>query len=246
MESRETLPVLPDDLRSLFSRASTATIWTQLYRRGFRSLFMRDVRPLRADQRLVGRARTLRYLPAREDLLQQLEREPEQNPQRLAIEAIEPGDVLVIEARGETGAGVLGDILAARVVARGGVGIVTDGAFRDTPGIAALPLAAYARGSHAGLSQSLHVAVAWDVPIACGGVTVLPGDVIVGDGEGVMVVPRAVAAEVAEAAAEQELLEAFLLERVRSGAPLRGTYPPDDETKRLFESWKRRQRERSG
>jgi regulator of RNase E activity RraA len=242
VEKREQLQPLPEDLSAVLGQVSTATLWTQLYRRGFRNQFLRDVRPLRPDMRFVGRARTLRYLPAREDVLAALEREPQRNAQRLVIEAIEPGDVLVIEARGETGAGVLGDILAARVQARGGVAIVTDGSFRDTPGIVALGIAAYARGQHAGLSQSLHVPVDWDVPIACGGVTVLPGDVLVGDGEGVVVLPRDIAEEVAAAAAEQEALEAFILEKVRSGAPLAGTYPPDERTKREFEVWRQSRR----
>jgi len=229
---------LAESLRQQLAGVSTATLWTQLYRRGYRNQFLQDVRPLRPDVRFVGLARTLRYLPARADLLALLEREPERNAQRQAIEAIEPGDVLVIDARGETGAGVLGDILAARVMARGGVAIVTDGAFRDTPGIVALGLAAYARGQHAGLSQSLHVPVDWDVPIACGGVTILPGDVLVGDSEGVVVIPRDLVEEVAAAAAEQEELEAFILEKVRQGAPLAGTYPPDERTKREFEHWR--------
>ncbi|MBO9358129.1 MAG: hypothetical protein J7450_01030 [Thermomicrobium sp.] len=170
------------DVIELLRQVSTATVWTQLYRRGFCNQYLHEVRPLRPDTRVVGRARTLRYLPARKDLLAELERDPQRNLQRVVIESIEPGDVLVIEARGETGAGVLGDFLAARVMARGGVGIVTDGAFRDTPEIVALGLAAYARGQHAGLSQSLHVPIAYDVPIACAGMTVLPGDMIVGDG----------------------------------------------------------------
>ncbi|MCX7622571.1 MAG: hypothetical protein N2Z82_02265 [Thermomicrobium sp.] len=239
MVSGGELRPVPETLRRVLERTSTATLWTQLYRRGYRNQFLQDVRPLRSDYRFVGRARTLRYLPGRADLLAALEREPERNPQRAAIEAIEPGDVLVIEARGETGAGVLGDILAARVQARGGVAIVTDGAFRDTPGIVALGLAAYARGQHAGLSQSLHVPIDRDVPIACGGVTILPGDVLVGDGEGVVVLPRDIAEEVAEAAAEQEELEAFILERIRAGAPLAGTYPPDEATKRAYEAQRR-------
>lgn len=232
------------DVIELLRQVSTATVWTPLYRRGFCNQYLHEVRPLRPDTRVVGRARTLRYLPARKDLLAELERDPQPNPQRVVIESIEPGDVLVIEARGETGAGVLGDILAARVMARGGVGIVTDGAFRDTPGIVALGLAAYARGQHAGLSQSLHVPIAYDVPIACAGTTVLPGDMIVGDGEGVVVVPRHLVEEVAVAAAEQEVLEAFLLQRVRDGASLRGTYPPDEATRREFGEW-RSQRERA-
>lgn len=232
------------DVIELLRQVSTATVWTQLYRRGFCNQYLPEVRPLRPDTRVVGRARTLRYLPARKDLLAELERDPQRNPQRVVIESIEPGDVLIIEARGETGAGALGDILAARVMARGGVGIVTDGAFRDTPGIVALGLAAYARGQHAGLSQSLHVPIAYDVPIACAGTTVLPGDMIVGDGEGVVVVPRHLVEEVAVAAAEQEVLEAFLLQRVRDGASLRGTYPPDEATRREFGEW-RSQRERA-
>lgn len=225
-----------EDVLALLRRVSTATLSSQLLKRGFAQLFMRDVRPLRPDLRMAGQAFTLRYIPARADLGGLGgDFDNRTNHQRLAVEAVGPGDVLVIDARGETGAGSLGNILATRVRVRGTAGIVTDGAFRDAPAFREIDLPTYAAGQHANISSTIHHPVDVNVPIACGGVAVLPGDVVVGDAEGVIVIPRALAEEVARDAAEQERREAFILTKIEGGSAILGVYPPDERTLREYE-----------
>jgi regulator of RNase E activity RraA len=181
-----------EDVLALLRGVSTATLSSQLLKRGFAQLFMRGVKPLRPDLRMAGQAFTLRYIPARADLGGLGgDFDNRTNRQRLAVEAVGPGDVLVIDARGDTGAGSLGNILATRVRVRGAAGIVTDGAFRDAPAFREIDLPTYAAGQHANISSTIHHPVDLNVPVACGGVTVLPGDVVVGDAEGVIVIPRA-------------------------------------------------------
>jgi len=218
-------------------RVSTATLTSQLLRRGLRSTFIRGLVPTRPDLRLVGRAFTLRYVPAREDLAFQVDFDNEANVQRLAVESVGPGDVLVIDARGELGAASLGDILATRIARRGAAGVVTDGCLRDSPGFAAIDLPVYYRAPHASLSSIAHHPVDLNVPIGCGGVLVLPGDVLVGDAEGVLVIPAHLAEEVARGAAEQELVEEFAIERVREGASILGLYPLGEERRAEYEAW---------
>jgi regulator of RNase E activity RraA len=221
-------------------QASSATLTTQLLKRGFRTTFMAGVLPLRPDLRLVGYAFTLRYIPMREDLdLQPFDNQT--NVQRLAIEAVGPGDVLIIDARGDVNAATLGDILATRARVRGCAGIVTDGAFRDAGAMRAIDIPSYSRGAHASMSTTRHHPVDMNVPIGCGGVMVMPGDVIVGDSEGVVVIPSQVAEEVALAALEQDELEAFVLEKVRNGASIRGVYPPDEQTLEEYREYRQRQ-----
>jgi regulator of RNase E activity RraA len=223
-------PRLSDDELDVLRRVSTATLCSQLLQRGFRDVFIDGVRPLRPDLRLVGHAYTLRYAPAREDVATSVDFDNETNVQRLAVEEVGPHQVLVIDARRDTRAGSLGNILATRLLRRGAAGLVTDGALRDSPGIAALPLPAYAAAANARLSSVIHHPVDRQVPIGCGGALVMPGDVIVGDGDGVVVIPAACAVDVVRAAREQERLESFVLERVEAGATLAGTYPPNAET----------------
>jgi regulator of RNase E activity RraA len=221
---------LTPEIVELLRRSSTATLTSVLARYGLRNTFLLGVRPLTPGQRMVGVAFTLRYIPAREDLDHTGTVDNLTDPQRLAVERIGPGEVLVIDARGDVRAGVLGAILATRIKMRGGAGIVTDGAFRDTPAIATLGLPAYCRAAHAAANKTIHHPADFQVPIACGGVAVYPGDVLVGDDEGVVVIPRHLAPTVAREAAEQEDLEAFLWEKVRQGASIVGVYPPDERT----------------
>jgi regulator of RNase E activity RraA len=211
--------------------ASTATLATQLFRLGLRNQFLNGLLPANAEHcRFVGEAATLRSIPMREDLdvLEALH-DPE-HPQRKAIETARPGTVLVMDCRGETRAASAGNILVTRLRVRGAVGLVTDGAVRDYPEIAAQPFPVFAAGRSASISLSAHHAVDFNVPIACAGVAVFPGDILVGDVEGVIVVPRHLAAAIAQPAAEQEELEVFLQEKVAAGAPLPGTYPPSEKT----------------
>lgn len=218
-------------------RVSTATLSTQLLRRGFRNTFIRGLVPTRPDLRLLGYAFTLRYVPVREDVGVGDAPDNSTNVQRIAVESVEAEDVLVIDARGELGAAVLGDILATRIKARGATGIVTDGCFRDSPSFGELDLPAYHRAPHAALSWLVHHAVDLNVPIGCGGVLVLPGDVVVGDAEGVVVIPAAYAEAVALDAAEQELAERFALERVRAGESIADLYPLAESRRAEFERW---------
>jgi regulator of RNase E activity RraA len=226
-------------LLDLARQVSTATLSSQLQKHGFVHAFMLGVRSLRPDLRLAGQAFTLRYIPMREDLERPGEFDNRTNKQRIAVESVGPGDVLVIDARGDIRAATLGNILATRIAQRGAAGIVTDGAFRDTPSIQAIDLPTYAGGQSPDVSTAIHHPLEINVPIGCGGVAVLPGDVIVGDGEGVMVVPRAVAESVIQATFEQEQREEFILSKIRGGSSILGVYPPDEATLREYEAWRR-------
>ncbi|HLH67397.1 MAG TPA: fumarylacetoacetate hydrolase family protein [Solirubrobacteraceae bacterium] len=221
-------------LRAL-RRVSTATLTVQLARRGIQTTFLSGLRPTRPDLRMVGYARTLRYVAVRADVRESIRGAAD--AQKRIVESISPLDVLVMEARGVESAGTIGDILAARVLARGGAGIVTDGAVRDTPGVAELPIPTYMRAANAASLWSAHIPMDVDVPVTCAGVLVMPGDVIVGDAEGALVLPAALAEEVAHDALEVERREAFALERVRAGEPIAGLYPLSDERREDYERW---------
>ena len=184
---------------------------------------------------MVGIAKTLRYVAVREDVV--AARAGELNAQKRAIESVSPGEVLVIEARNEAAAGTIGDILALRALRRGGVGIVTDGAVRDTPAISGLEIPTYCRGAHASVLGTHHFPLEVDVPVTCAGVLVLPGDVLVGDAEGVVVVPAQLADEVARDAVVQELVEQFALECVDAGESTVGVYPLSAERRPEFDAW---------
>ena len=217
---------------------STATLTSQLQKSGLRNTFLAGLNPLRPDLRMVGYAFTLRYIPAREDLADE-RYDNTRNVQRLAVEAVGPEDVLVIDARGEVSAASLGHILGTRITQRGAAGFVTDGALRDTPGFRSLELPTYIRAAHATTSFVAHHPVDMQVPIGCAGVAVTPGDVVVGDAEGVVVIPAHLAEEVAHGAYEQEIREEFFQEKVAGGASIIGVYPPNEETLAAFEQWRR-------
>lgn len=222
-------------------RVSTATLTSQLQKRGFRNTFLTGVEPLRPDLRMVGYAFTLRFVPMREDLDIDHPIDNTTSAQRIAVESVGLDDVLVIDARGEVGSGTLGDILATRMKLRGATGVVTDGALRDRAGMQATGLPSYARATHGAASPTRHHPADINRPIGCAGVLVMPGDVVVGDADGVVVIPAAVAEEVALAALEQEEIEAFVLKKIQAGSTIIGVYPPADETRAEFE----RQREKS-
>jgi regulator of RNase E activity RraA len=232
----DALPPLPASLWEDLEIASTATLHTVLARRGLRSTAMRGVLPLRPGARLAGEATTLRFVPMREDLLDPAMLANPQYPQRKIVENIPVGLVLVVDARGDTGAGILGNILVTRMAARGARGLVTDGALRDAGSIRAMAMPVFAAGAHPAQHIERHYAVGIDEPIGCGGVQVRPGDVIVGDDDGVVVLPRALATEVARAAREQEELETFVEGKIAAGSSLVGVYPPSDATRAEFEA----------
>jgi regulator of RNase E activity RraA len=221
---------ISDRTWELLTKPSTATLTTVLAKKGFWNTFVTGATPLNPSRRMVGQAFTLRYIPSREDLDRNMVFDNQKDPQRIAIESVGPRDVLVIDARGDERAGVMGNILAERMAARGAVGVVTDGCFRDSPAIAEIAIAAYARSPHAATNKTIHHPVDVQVPVGCGGVPVYPGDILVGDAEGVVVIPRHLADEVAEEAAAQEHKEDFIVDRIRNGAPLLGTYPPNEQT----------------
>lgn len=222
----------------LLSHVSTATLTTQLFKRGIRNAFMHGLSPLNPDKaRFIGEAVTLRYIPAREDLDVVAAFDDYDHPQRLAVETCGEGQVLVMDCRGEGRAASAGEILLTRLMRRGAAGVVTDGSLRDSPAIAKLDLPSFAASVSATTNLALHHAVDIQVPIGCAGVPVFPGDLIVGDGEGVVCVPRHLVTEIAAPAAEQEKLEQFILEKVDAGAPLRGTYPPDETTRAEYQRW---------
>lgn len=227
---------LSPEILDLFRQTSTASITSELLKKGFRNTFMRGVMPLRPDLKLVGYAFTLRYIPAREDLDMQVDYDNLRNPQRIAVEAVGPNDVLVIDARGETGAASFGHILTTRIMMRGAAGLVTDGALRDSHRIRELQIPTFARAAHATTSSVLHHPVDINLPIGCGGVMVAPGDLIVGDAEGVVVIPAHLAEEVAVRTGERDRMEEFLQKKVAQGSSIIGVYPPSPE---VVEEYKR-------
>ncbi|MFO7546421.1 MAG: hypothetical protein R6W77_13090 [Trueperaceae bacterium] len=226
----------PVTLRRL-ARVGTATLSTQLFARGFRTRCPHGVAPLRSGQRLVGAARTLRFVPMREDLDSLASLASGGNAQRAIVERIGPGEVVVIDASGDTRAGSLGDILARRLQERGAAGIVTDGALRDVSRLAELNLPAFAAGRAPNPSLVAHHPVDIDVPIGCGGVLVEPGDAVVGDDDGVVVIPADLVIEVAADAWAQERQEAFVYRLVEAGARTSDVYPMNEETRRAYEAW---------
>ena len=219
---------------------SVATVAMQLLKRGLRHPFVQGARPLNPQRaRFAAEAYTLRTIPMREDLsTPEVLADPEY-PQRKAIEACPPGQALVCDCRGEQRAGILGDILITRLMVRGVAAIVADGPMRDSAAVAAVEIPTFCTGSAAPASVAAHFAAAVQDPIACGGVAVFPGDVLVGDQDGVCVIPRAIADDVARDAGPQELLEEFVLERIRDGASVPGIYPPTEATLAAFEIWRR-------
>lgn len=232
---------IDDETLALLQQASTATISTQLFKHGLRKQFLNGLLPMNPEHcRFVGEAATLRYIPMREDLdVLEAFRDPE-HPQRKAVETARAGTVLVIDCRGDVSAASFGNILLTRLITRGVVGVVSDGAVRDSPEIAEQPFPVFVAGQSASMNLSAHHAVDFDVPIGCAGVAVFPGDILVGDEEGVIVIPRHLAPLIAGPAAEQEELERFVLEKVAAGAPLPGTYPPDEQTLAEFAAWKKK------
>jgi len=216
---------------------STATLTTQLLNRGFKNTFLQGLSPVDPDSRMVGYAFTLRFVPAREDFADTMY-DNTQNVQRIAVEAIGKDQVMVIDARGDIRAASFGHILGTRIKMRGAAGLVTDGALRDTPGFKELGLPTYIRAPHATMSFVIHHPLEMNVPIGCAGVLVLPGDVMVGDGEGVVAIPAPVAEEVAADAYEQERREEFFQMKVAQGASIQGVYPPNEQTLAEYAAWR--------
>jgi regulator of RNase E activity RraA len=228
-----------DTTKARLASVSTATVTTVLFKRGLRNTFMQGVGLINPTApRMVGPAYTLRYIPAREDIDHLGVFEDRSHPQRKGIEECPAGHVFVIDSRGDSSAASAGGILVTRLWKRGAAGIVTDGGFRDTPDIAQLPFPAYQSAPSAPTNLIKHHAVDLNVPIGCGDVPVYPGDIVVGDGEGVVVIPLSIADEVAEEAFEQSAFEDFVAEQVREGRTIVGLYPPAAEAREEFARWR--------
>ncbi len=225
-------------LRAMLMEASSATVSIQLLKRGLRFAAIGGVRPLNPLAcRFVGPAYTLRFIPAREDLATPASIAQGDNPQRVAIEAIPPDAVLVIDAQRETRAGTLGDILVARLMARGVAGVVSDGAMRDVGELEKMALPIFCNGVAAPPSFNFLLPVDIGRPVGCGGAAVFPGDIVVADTGGVVVIPRHLAAEIARDSVEQERLEIFIRRRVDRGHATPGLYPANDETRAAYQRW---------
>jgi regulator of RNase E activity RraA len=235
--------MLKPSTREQLTKVSVATLSTALFKRGLRHQFIQDVRPLNPKlPNMVGEAFTLRYIPAREDLNPITVFADRAHPQRKAIEQCPPGAVFVIDSRKDARAASAGAILVTRLMKRGVAGIVTDGGFRDSPQIAALDIPAYHQRPSAPTNITLHQAIDIDVPIGCGDAPVFPGDVVVGDAEGVIVIPAALADEAAAEATEMTAFEDFVHERVLAGQGILGLYPATEEANRqAFAAWRARQ-----
>ena len=224
-----TQTLLSDETRASLQSVSVATLATALYKRGFRNQVLQNVQPLNAQTRnMVGPAFTLRYIPAREDLNPLSVFEDPKHPQRAAIETCPRGAVMVVDSRQDPRAASAGSILITRLMVRGGAGIVTDGGFRDSTEIAQLDFPSYHQHASAPTNLTLHQAVDINVPIGCGGVPVWPGDIVVGDGEAVVVIPAGLADEIAKEAVEMTAFEDFVTEEVRKGRSIIGLYPATD------------------
>ncbi|MFT4470198.1 ribonuclease activity regulator RraA [Arthrobacter sulfonylureivorans] len=233
-EQQVHVPLSPAVRDALF-QVSTATITTQLMSRGYRNTYLEGLafsNPSR--QRMVGEAFTMRCIPAREDIDVPEIFQDYDHPQRTGVEAVQPGQVLVVDSRGRKRAASLGHILATRLRVRGAEGIVTDGSFRDMAGFEDLDLPTYSAGASPTTNLAQHHVVDVQVPIGCAEVPIYPGDIMVGDRDGVVCIPRHLAEEVARDALEQERHEEFILEQIEGGAPLRGTYPPDEQMRQAY------------
>jgi regulator of RNase E activity RraA len=227
------------ELLSALRNITTATITTVLLKKGIRRTWMRGPRPLALDQpRIAGRAFTLRFVPAREDLATPASWSSPRST-RAAIEEMPEGCVAVIDAMGVTEAGVFGDILAQRMAVRGVAGLVTDGVMRDQEGVLGTGLPVWCAGAAAPASVAGLTFVGWQEPIGCGGCAIYPGDVVVADGDGAVVIPASLVEEVARLGGEQEELEAWLMEEVKAGKALPGLYPPNDETMARYKARKK-------
>ncbi|EHL98739.1 demethylmenaquinone methyltransferase [Acetobacteraceae bacterium AT-5844] len=226
--------------KAVLEGISTATLTTVLLKKGLRNVWMRGTRPLKEGQpRIVGEAFTLRFVPAREDLATPASWS---NPisTRAAIEAMPEGCIAVVDAMGVTDAGIFGDILCARMAKRGVAALITDGVVRDVAGVLGTGLPVWCSGAAAPPSVAGLTFVAWEQPIGCGGVAVFPGDVVVVDQDGAVLIPQALLAEVAELAEEQERQEAWIMSEVEAGAALPGLYPPNAENKARYEASKKK------
>ena len=228
--------VLTPELRAKLEKAPVAGLSQQLRKRGYNNVTIDGVLPFHPDKKVIGTAKTLRFVPNREDLFES--HGGGYNAQKRAFDAVGPGEVIVIEARGEAGSGTLGDVLAIRAHARGAAGIITDGGVRDADAVKAVGIPVYAKGAHPAVLGRKHVPWEHDVAVACGGTTILPGEIIVGDSDGVIVLPTHLAEEVVDAALAQEEEDLWVAEQVKAGHPVHGLFPMNAEWRERYRAAK--------
>ncbi len=233
---------MDDSVRDQLRGVSTATLASALYKRGLRNQMVQGVLPLSAPKggSMVGPAYTLRYIPAREDLNSMNVFRNHEHPQRKAVEECPAGAVFVIDSRKDARAASAGGILATRLMVRGCAGIVTDGGLRDSSEIGALEMPSYHARPSAPTNLTIHQAIDINVPIGCGDAPVFPGDIVVGDSDGVIIIPAGIAGEIADEAVEMTAFEDFVIEKVRAGQKTFGLYPPTDESNLVrFAEWRK-------
>ena len=220
------------------TRVGLESVWSQLQSRGYTHSFINELDAVHSDRRLIGRARTIRYLPTRPDLREEIYSKQKQLNYVSAEEA-QPGDVLVFDAGGDTRSAVSGDVTTLRFLVRGGAGMIIDGGMRDVPELAGMPFQVYLRRGQASSVRPNLMSVDYQVPVRIGGVTVVPGDILLGERHGILVIPAALAEEVVDAALEKADFEDYQRELLLQGRSIYGVYPPDEETKKGFEEWKK-------
>jgi 5-oxopent-3-ene-1,2,5-tricarboxylate decarboxylase/2-hydroxyhepta-2,4-diene-1,7-dioate isomerase len=228
--------VLTPELKAKLESVATATLSSQLRKRGLNNVSIDGLQATRPDRRVVGLARTLRYVPNREDLFKT--HGGGFNAQKRAIDSVNEGEILVMEARGEKGTGTVGDILALRAQVRGAAAIITDGGIRDFTAVAGLEMPTYFANPHPAVLGRRHIPWDTDITIACGGTTVQPGDIIVADSDGILVIPPAIAGELVEDCIQQEQEETFIFEMVKQGNSVDGLYPMNAAWQARYEEWK--------
>ncbi len=228
-------PGLIPELKAKLESVATATLSSQLRKRGLNNVSIDGLQSTRQDRRVVGLARTLRYVPNREDLFKS--HGGNYNAQKRAIDSINEGEILIMEARGEKGTGTVGDILAMRAHVRGAAAIITDGGVRDYSAVAELDMPTYFANPHPAVLGRRHIPWDTDITIACGGATVQPGDIIVADSDGILVIPPAIAEELADDCIQQEKEETFIFEMVKQGNSVDGLYPMNQEWRIRYNEW---------
>ena len=237
---KEAVPVSPEVIGRL-KNISSGTLTTQLFKRGLMQCFLVGLKPLnKTAARFAGEAFTMRFIPTREDIDTYTTLTPYPNQDNLQWEGVEQigkGQVLMIDSRNDTRAASAGNMLLTRMMVKGVAGVVTDGALRDGMEISDMAIPAYAREVTASTRLSYHHVADLQVPISCANVAVYPGDIIVGDGDGITVIPRHLAAEIADGGEKQDRLEAYLALRLAAGEGLYGVYPPNDRTRADYAAW---------
>ena len=237
---------LSADDRVLFDklmRVGIESAWSLVTAEGYPQNFINELTPLKSNMRMVGRARTMRYLPNRKDVREKLYSAGPQLNYKSAEEA-QPGDVLVFDAGGETRAGVSGGVTTVRFLVRGGAGLVIDGAMRDVPELEAMPVQTFMRRGHASSVSPIMMSVDYQVPVRIGSVTVIPGDILVGESTGILVIPAAIASKIADKALEHDEEEEFQRGLLLQGESIYGVYPMNPATRKRFEEWKAKKKSR--